>query len=161
MTKNQNEVELKLTEFQKVCPDAKVMQYVDYGVKLNVRGAICFIYYKPKTNTYRLYIESSPTKELSLELDKLFYHMDHDTDELDTAYVYVDGSCCKEKNQVGWAYGIYYNGKKIALESGLTSVTEFQQVAGELTAIMRGLNHCKKLGYSKVKLFYDYEGGYK
>lgn len=161
MTKNKQEVDVRYNQLVNELPGIQIDQYVDYGVKFRYEGAVVFLYYKPSKGTYRIYVESSPSQVVTDKLNNAFYHMTAEKDKEGVAYVYVDGSYCQSKNQVGWAFSVYMNGQRLILKSGLTSVTQYNQVAGELTAIMRALSYCSSNNYKNVVIHYDYEGGVK
>ena len=73
--------------------------------------------------------------------------------------VYTDGSF--KNGQYAWAYEILLGEKILAAKAGLGSNQEaagMRNIAGELSAVMRALKEVRSLGYTKVKLCYDYEG---
>ena len=75
-----------------------------------------------------------------------------------SAVLYTDGAF--RDGVYTWAYVLQIGGKTYEA-SGVgenVDAASMRNVAGELSAVMRGLSHAKKLGATEVEVNYDYEG---
>lgn len=79
----------------------------------------------------------------------------------DTLTAYADGSYSQEKEEYGSGVVLIFpNGKieEIFFSGQHEEAKSMRNVAGELSASMRAMLECKKRGYKKLILCYDYQG---
>lgn len=78
-------------------------------------------------------------------------------------HLYVDGSYDPKKNRYSWAFAVVdpRYGTVIHRERGVgqnADASAIRNVAGELSATMRGARWCLMNGYPDIVIYHDYEG---
>lgn len=82
----------------------------------------------------------------------------------DNIHVWVDGSCLpnvKGRLHFGWAYVILDGERELHRASGHDVPDEARRhrnVAGEIQAVLRGLEWCRNHGLTAVAIHFDYQG---
>lgn len=86
----------------------------------------------------------------------------HTITEDDVAIAYTDGSFSTDKNQAGYGSIIITKTEQKELygiaKINNKSYPNLRQIVGELVAVMETVNFCKKHGYKKLTIYYDYVG---
>lgn len=107
-------------------------------------------------------LEQAKNFMLNIEQDNDLYYEQLTDDLLLEGYtvIYTDGSYEESINKSSWA-AVILTGKKEKHLSGIINNPELMKsrnIVGEVFAVIKGLEYCKKKNIKKVAIFHDYEG---
>lgn len=135
----------------------------DHQVKINISKndkyyGKAILYHSPKKESFKLRCHELNNKDIKPELQSIWSELNSNT-KLEGCHIYVDGSY--KNGLIGWGYVILQDGNSIEENYGLIdddSLTDYNQVPGELSATMRSINWCQKNNIDRVTVHYDYKG---
>lgn len=75
--------------------------------------------------------------------------------------VFTDGGFFENENKATWAFAVYKEDELIFSDCGVIDgeVNKIRNIAGELSAVMRGVLFCKKNG-ARAEIYHDLEGAF-
>ena len=130
-----------------------------YGMKLKIRdgegtegGAV--LYFKPTRGTFTLVPDRSMPPALAEKAARLW----ESGESLPGVHIYVDGSCLDDR--VGYGMVALRDGQVIQEYYGpvtRSTLVSSRQVGGEITAVVRALDWCRRQGIREVTIHYDLE----
>lgn len=114
----------------------------------------------PSEQEAKAYIANKPKKVSDIDITMSFEELYKRFNTFDEAIAYVDGSYDETLKKYASSEIIITNGELYigAIAGNDELMLPMKNVAGEILAAMRAVEHCIALGVAKVYLCYDYEG---
>jgi ribonuclease HI len=124
----------------------------------NIENEVLKLYFKPSKKSFSI-VKSIKNQELSNIIDKVWDEtegFEMYNSESNICEAFVDGSFIDGITGYG---AVIYLGNEIKAElSGTSKETEFNQVGGELEAVIETLKWCSKNSIKQIRINYDYIG---